>query len=130
MSQCKNSTPPTLLRAIALAALLCTATANAQRATEVFIPIGQSPGVSGKYTTIGTVDSLNMKGGTLTVSDSGRTYVIRFTKKTRVYIDRSSYGKPNSRGTMGHCKTGMIVEVKYVENKADANAEWIKLKEE
>lgn len=130
MSQGKKGPSSTLLLGITLASLLCPSTTIAQKATEVFIPIGKSPGLSGKYTMIGTVDSLNMKRGMLTVSDSARTYTVRFRKQTRVYIDRSAYGKPNSRGTMSHCKRGMIVEVKYVDNKVDSSAEWIKLKEE
>ncbi len=129
MREEKSIHPAMVIIAIALASILCTSVTHAQRATEVFIPIGQSPGLSAKYTTIGTVDSLDLKREMLVVSASRRLYTIRYTRDTRIYIDRSSSGSTNSRGTMMKCKKGMIVEVKYLDNKTGANAEWIKIKE-
>ncbi len=41
-----------------LAVLLLAGTAHAQQATEIYIPIGKSPGLSGKTTVIGTIENV------------------------------------------------------------------------
>ena len=41
---------------------------SAQKMTEQYIPIGQSPGLSGKYTVIGKLQSVNPQERTCTVA--------------------------------------------------------------
>ena len=52
-------------------------TTYGQKATEIFIPVGQSPGLSGKYTTLGTVNAVNEEEKTIIMSDSVETYTIK-----------------------------------------------------
>jgi hypothetical protein len=118
-----------LAASIVLGVFLGTSIAFAQRATELFIPIGKSPGLSGKYTTIGIVESLDTQKQSIVISDSGRSLTILCSRATKFYVDCSSSGKPNIMGTMSHCKKGILAEVKYFENKVGGVAEWIKVKE-
>jgi hypothetical protein len=117
-----------LAAAIVLGVSLGTSIAFAQRATELYIPIGKSPGLSGKYTTIGSIESLDMQKETIVISDSSHSYTILCSMDTKFYVDCSSSGKPNVKGTMKDCKKGMTAEVKYLNNKVGGVAEWIKVK--
>ena len=50
--------------------LLCAASyAHGHRATEQYIPIGQSPGLSKKYTTIGLIASVDTRRRSVTIGD-------------------------------------------------------------
>ncbi len=63
-----------------LAALLWSAAAQAQKTTEQFIPIGQSPGLSGKYTYLGAIESADSVARLVTAG--GRS--VRVTARTRI----------------------------------------------
>jgi hypothetical protein len=117
-----------LTAVIVLGVILGTSITFAQRATELYIPIGKSPGLSGKYTTIGSIESLDVQKQTVVISDSSHTFTVLCSKDTRFYVDYSSSGKRNVRGTMNDCRIGMMAEVKYLGNKVGAAAEWIKVK--
>lgn len=129
MNRDKLRTPLTITSLVVLLTLMRTSAAFSQKATEVFIPIGQSPGLSATHTTIGIVDSISLHGEIMMVSDSGRTYVVRFTRETKVYLDRTYSGGPNKIGKLTDCKRGLKVEVKYVGNKIGETAEWLKLEQ-
>lgn len=103
-------------------------TAYAQKATEMYIPIGQSPGLSGKHTAIGTIDSLDVLRGTMIVADSSQTYLVRFTDNTKIYLDRSFLREPNTHGNISDCRNNAVVEVKFKGNKVGDVAEWIKVR--
>jgi hypothetical protein len=109
-------------------ALLVTA-AHAQKATEVLIPIGQSPGVSGILSVIGTIASCDAAGGIVTVSTEKEQHTARLTEETKIYLDRSAAKKGGTLGSRSDCQKGRRIEVKYVyEGKTrTATAEWIKI---
>jgi hypothetical protein len=113
---------------IAAAGLLVTP-AHAQKATEVLIPIGQSPGVSGILSVIGTIASCDSAGGTVTVATEKEQHTARLTEETKIYLDRSAAKKGGTMGTRSECQKGRRIEVKYVyEGKTrTTTAEWIKI---
>lgn len=105
--------------------------AYAQKATEIYIPIGQSPGLSDHYSKIGTVTSIDEAAGTLVVTDSlENTYSVEITDSTRIWLDKSRLKKRNETGTISDIKNGLLVEVKYnlAEDSTYAQtAEWVKV---
>lgn len=54
---------------VLLAALGGFPPAHAQEATERYIPLGQSPGVSGKLTSIGEIAEVDPRARTLTIAE-------------------------------------------------------------
>jgi len=101
----------------------------AQKATEIFIPIGKSPGLSGKYTSMGKIASLNVQQKALTVSDSTASYTVKITDSTQVWLDRSQMKLSNKKGALEDLRPGVLVEIKYFKNerKDGGTAEWIKV---
>jgi hypothetical protein len=99
----------------------------AQKTTELYIPIGQSPGLSGKHTLIGKIVQVSAPNNTLTMADASGTYSVSMAPGSRIYLDRSKAGLPNSEGALTDCKAGDSVEVKFVDNARSKPAEWIKV---
>jgi hypothetical protein len=103
--------------------------AHGQKATEIFIPLGKSPGLSGKYTTIGKIDTANAQDQTITMTDSLGSYTIKVTGRTNIWLDNSKLKATNRKGTFAELRKGLLAEVKY-ENSArkdKGTAEWIKI---
>lgn len=123
------------LRTIAVIAILVCSTvdANAHKATEIFIPIGQSPGLSDKYTVIGKIDAIRVHDQTITLMDSKGSHVFKVTERTNIWLDRSQLKWTNRKGAFEDLQTGRLVEVKYEHSKqghadaAERIAEWIKV---
>jgi hypothetical protein len=113
------------------AIVLLVTLAHAQEATEVFIPIGQSPGVSRIKSVIGTIVSCDWATGIVISTDKDQQ-TATLTDKTKVYLDRSAAKKGGTDGSRSDCQKGRRVEVKFV-YKGDARtttAEWIKIQAE
>lgn len=117
----------TLLLAAALAGN--TSAAWGQKASEIYVPIGQSPGLSGKHTLQGRVQSVDVGQRLMTVVDSaGSAVAVRADAKTMLWLDRSKLKLPNRKGDFSDCRKDMTVEVKYRNNDPQAAAvEWIKV---
>jgi len=116
---------------IAASALFCLwgAVVAAQKSTEMFIPIGQSPGLVGK-TSIGTIESVDIDAQEIVVVEGSARRTIRCTEHTQIWLDHSAAKKPNETGSLGSCQPNQRVEVKYVDNAKDGGvAEWIKVGE-
>jgi len=108
--------------------LLATITyVYAEKATELYIPIGQSPGLSGKYLATGRIEQVNSRNQTITMLDASRTYTIKVTERTMYFLDRSKMQQSNLYGTWADCKKGMLVEVRFENDERGQPAEWIKL---
>jgi len=105
----------------------CVFVAHGQEATERFIPIGQSPGLSGRYTSIGQIQSVDSRSRTLTVVADGRTYSVGVTERTRIWIDRSPFKLTALTGTVEDLQPGRKVEVKYEDEGERRFADWIKV---
>ena len=124
-----SATTRRMLR-LTLAALLgsSAAPAFAQKATEMFVPIGQSAGLSGKHTLLARVQSVNEAQRSVTLMHDGTAYTAKLGAQTPVWLDRSGLKQPNSVGSLGDVKPGMTVELKYQKNNRGAgDAEWVKV---
>jgi hypothetical protein len=112
-----------------LACLLAAAAAPAQAATEIFIPIGKSPGCSGRLTAIGRCTAVEAREQLVTVRAGERTWTGKVTEQTRIYLDRSRLGLPNTYGTFADLNGELLMEIKYRpgERADGAICEWIKI---
>jgi hypothetical protein len=111
-----------------IAILLATQVAGfAQKTTELYIPIGQSPGLSGKHTLFGKIIQINAQDHTITMAEASATFSVSLLPSTRIYLDKSKAGLPNSQGALTDCRVGDSIEVKFVDNVRSNPAEWIKV---
>jgi hypothetical protein len=120
-----------LMAVIGIAVLLwgSAPSAHGQRATEMYIPVGQSPGLSGKHTMIGKIETINAQGRILTIAGSSGTHTATITGRTQIWLDNSKLKLTNQKGTFSDLQKGRIVEVKYEGNEpvGKGAAEWVKV---
>lgn len=102
------------------------AVGQAQQATEKFIPIGMSPGVSGKSSFLGNITSVNSATKSFSMQIDGDTKVISVAPTTWIWLDRSKNRKPNQDGEYGALETGSTVEV-LMDPDDPTKAAWIKI---
>jgi hypothetical protein len=125
--------PAAHLRAIAALAGAISLTAfappsQAQRATEMYVPIGQSAGLSGKHTLQAAIQSVNAAERSITLARDGSSVTVKLGAQTPVWIDRSKLQQANSIGTLADARPGMLAEVKFLKNNlSNGEAEWLKL---
>jgi hypothetical protein len=100
--------------------------AHAQRTTERYIPLGASPGVSGKVTLIGTVSGVDSSGVVVVQSAAG-TQRVKLTDATHLWLDRSAAQQPTTTATATDLRPGRRIEVKFSDDRARTTAEWIKI---
>jgi hypothetical protein len=115
--------------AIAVLLWTCIPYAYGQKSTEMFIPIGQSPGLSQKVTVIGTIETINSGNQTISIAGTSGTANAQITDHTWIWLDRSKILLTNQYGTFDDLRKGNLVEVKYAgsESKSAGPAEWIKV---
>ena len=101
--------------------------ARAQRSTEIFIPLGRSPGLSGKVTVIGKIAKVSGQDQTITIAGTAGTWNVGVTDHTWIWLDRSKLGLLNKKGTFTDLREGLTTEVKYVGSERKGPAEWIKV---
>ncbi len=119
----KKIISPLWLICFALTAL-AVGLASAQEATEIFIPIGQSPGLSKEGKTImGTVFQVN-KDGRLSIVWDEQFFVVRTDNQTQFYIDRSHLKQSNSYGEFKNIVAGAFVET----YSPTGVAKWVKVR--
>lgn len=107
--------------------LLCNSSfSHGQKQTERFIPLGQSPGISGNYTTIGKIQAVNGQSRTLVIANESGTYTVKITDRTKIWLDRSKSKLSTINVSMTDLKPGNLAEVKY-EDENKHIAEWIKV---
>ncbi len=117
-----------LLSGLGMALALCASShAHGQKATEQYIPIGQSPGVSQKYSSIGQVAAVNPATQTVTIADPAGPRTVRITDKTRIWLDRTKLQQPNVPGRFADLQQGRRVEVKYADPERRDVADWVKV---
>lgn len=105
--------------------------AHGQKATEVFIPVGQSPGLSNRVTVIGTIEGIDAPQRTLAITGPSGTWRATITERTQIWMDRSKVRLANQKGTFAYLRKGLLVEVKYEDpqgsSKGQGPAEWVKV---
>jgi len=116
-----------LARVIVVVALAGVSEAFGQEATEMYIPMGQSPGVSSKSTLLGTIESVDSGKRTLTVSGPAGSRKFQLADRTLIWIDRSAQKQRNQTGTLADLQRGRKVEIKPDEGAGQAVAKWIKV---
>lgn len=100
---------------------------NANKMTEQFIPIGNSPGVSYKQTSIGIIESVDPGKREISVTElNGTQKRYTISDKTWVWLDNSKQRKMNTVGKFENCEVGQMVEVMPLKDDRD-KAEWVKL---
>jgi hypothetical protein len=114
---------------IVFIALLCWAFSSlyAQKETEVFIPLGKSPGVSGKYSVIGKVETMNANDSVITIAQDANIKTFKINSHTEIYLDKSKLKLTNTKGSFADIKKGLLVEAKYKDNKPGDLIEWLKV---
>ena len=103
---------------------------HGQKSTEIFIPIGKSPGVSGKYSVIGTIASFDETTRVLTIKVEDVEHTVTITEETKIWLDKSGIQQTNEVGSPADCRQGRLCEMKYVydgETRKD-EAEWLKIR--
>ena len=118
-----------IAKALCLALVASASIAHSQRATERFIPLGQSPGVSGKLTTIGTIVAVDRDARRITVAGPSGRVTVAIQDSTSIWIDRHALGLPTMTGSFAQCHEGRIAEVKYADPDTRQLAEWVKLRD-
>jgi len=113
--------------AIVVMVLGGTLEASGQQATEIFIPIGQSPGLSNKGSVIGTLESVDPGKRMVTISSPSGAQTVGITDRTLIWLDRSEQKQPNQDGAINDLQKGRKVEVKIRKGEPKAVAEWIKV---
>ena len=101
--------------------------AHSQQMTEMFIPVGQSPGVSNQTSLIGTIDSIDEKNRTVTVAAPSGARTVELTNRTKIWLDRSLLKATNQTGTFADLRKGRKVEVKLEQGDRKQVAEWVKV---
>ena len=100
---------------------------HGQKETERYIPLGQSPGLSDKYTVIGEVKAVDVPTQSLTVVGPSGTDTVTVTDRTRIWLDRSRLKLTTLKGRFADLKNGRTIEVKYEDRDRRPLAEWIKV---
>jgi hypothetical protein len=111
-----------------IVALLAGAShAHGQKETERFIPLGQSPGLSGKVTDVGVIEAADAGARTITVARGDQRGTVRVAGQTRIWLDRSRMKLTTLDGTFTDLQRGRRVEVMPAGPGPGAAAEWIKV---
>ena len=107
-----------------------TSIGYSEKTTELYIPVGRSPGLSDSYSLIGRIDAVNTENRTLTVTGASGTFTVLTTEFTLFFLDKSRLRQPNQYGTFSDLKPSDTVEVRFESDKKHRPAEWIKLQVE
>lgn len=100
--------------------------ASAQQATERYVPIGRSPGLSDGATLMATVQGVDAASGLLTLQAASGSHTVETGASTRIWWDRTALGESNGVASLSDCREGLGVEVKL--DPTGRLAEWIKLR--
>jgi hypothetical protein len=118
-----------IITTLTLLAIAISLSSNANRMTEQFIPIGESPGISYKQTSVGIIDAIDQGNHEISLTDiDGLQKRYKVSDKTWIWLDKSKQGKSNTRGEFGNFKAEQTVEVKPMQGQPE-QAEWVKIEQ-
>jgi hypothetical protein len=100
-----------------------------QEASEMYIPIGESPGLSNKLSLIGTLESVDAGAKIVHVSNPSGAQSVTLTERTRIWLDRSLDKQPNRSGAAADLQRGRKVEIKLRRGEPGPVADWIKVQD-
>jgi hypothetical protein len=112
---------------VAMAAFGMPGGAVAQEATEQFIPIGESPGVSREESYLGECVAYDAEDRVLQMHGNRGIRRILITEKTRIWLDRSPIEQTNVVGDPGDLLPGRRMEVRYADPDDKEVADWVKV---
>ena len=112
---------------VAIALMSAVFQVHAQKETERYIPLGQSPGVSQKQTSIGEIAEVDTARRTVTVAEQAGRRTVKITEKTRIWLDRTKLKQANLTGSFADLQKGRRVEVKYQDPERRQVADWVKV---
>ncbi len=98
-----------------------------QQQTEIYIPIGESPGLSGTHTDVGQILSFDADSRTLSLAAEGGTRPVRITSDTDIWLDRSGAKLRNVGGGVSDLVSGRRAEVKCMDPTKRQSAAWVKV---
>lgn len=114
----------TLKILILLAGIAVAASAAAHQETELYIPIGKSPGISHVKSQIGRIQSLSASGDGVTLLVQDRAVYVAFDKTTKIYLQYAAPGQRNRLGTYADCQADRTAEIHVGD---DGKLRWIKV---
>ena len=112
---------------VAIALMVAMFQVHAQKETERYIPLGQSPGVSQKLARIGEIAEVDESKRTVTITDPAGRWTVGITDQTRIWLDRTKLKQPNLTGSFTDLHKGRRVEVKYQDPERREVADWVKV---
>lgn len=104
--------------------MIATGVVHAQQATERYIPIGMSPGVSNEESFIGTITDIDYTNHKMEVRGTEGTITVSPGESTRYYLDRTKRKMSNQTATIRDCEVGLKLEIRIL---ADGSVDWIKI---
>ena len=110
-----------------LVTLYAAMPAAAHRATERFIPLGQSPGVSHNFTVVGKIEAVDSDRRTVTVATPSGKLVVEIRKEADIWIDRTKQKQTSLDGAFVDLKSGRTIEVKFIDPDRKQIVEWVKI---
>ena len=99
----------------------------AQKATEIFIPVGQSPGVSGIYSIVAKIDVVKSEAKTINMSNSSGSYTVKIMEQTQIWLDRGKLKMANKVGSFSDLKSNLTIEVRYKDKEHKGEVIWVKI---
>jgi hypothetical protein len=112
---------------VLIAAIVSGSPAHGQEATDRYIPLGRSPGISGTLTSIGEIVEVDPRERTMTIAEAAGRRTVKITDKTRIWIDRSKLKLTNVTGSFADLEKGRRVEAKYLDPTDRHVADWVKV---
>jgi hypothetical protein len=106
--------------------LLTASMVYAQQTTEQFIPIGMSPGISDKFSYIGSIIAVDRATNTFTLQSNRGRKTITVSPLTHIWLDKSKIKQANVKASFDDFEVGRRIEVMHKRDN-DKVAEWIKI---
>lgn len=108
-------------------ALLSAMPAPAHKATERFIPLGRSPGVSHDFTVVGKIEAVDQRRRSVTIATPSGNLVVEIRKEAKIWVDRTKLKQTNIVGGFIDLKSGRTIEVKFANPDRKRVVDWVKV---
>ena len=101
--------------------------AFAQEMTERHIPLGAYPYLKSEYLAAGTIVNVDGEARTLILDIDGGERSYRLTASTKIWLDRSRFGRTTLDGTLSDLAAGLKAEVRSLGPERRDVAHWVKV---